>query len=113
MYSQYLTGVEAATFEDTPFSPEQILCLEVIHRALHDIRTYFEDPNSLQKLVFARGAKKWILQNKTTPFSFIWCCDVCYEESEFLVSFIRKEASVELPTLAKLRRSTDSIFTIG
>lgn len=62
---------------DTRFTPEQLLVLRCIERALMDVlgSTDLYLKECLSERRVQKEAYVWITSNETKPFSFLWCCD--------------------------------------
>jgi hypothetical protein len=83
-------------------SPEHRLWLNVITRAYNDIEFCMENADGLKdkQLVKqcykdAREAANWILSNRSSPSSFLWCVDYCFTDNEsgHVVCILRKIAA--------------------
>lgn len=90
----YSDGAEEDT---TSIRSEKYLIANIIHRALLDVKLFFEsDPNrrSITKGRLASDAHAWIHNTTTprdTPFSFVWCCGVIYPKCvDTVVAKLRK-----------------------
>ena len=62
--------------DSTALSPEQCLCVAIIHRAVLDASKYLLNPESPEYKIPGREAIRWVQADEPNEmFSFRWCCD--------------------------------------
>ena len=88
-----------------PSIPESKLWCEVIFRALYDVIHYLEDKNNITKLRIAIEAKRWIMSEDTRPQTFLWCCESCSLDENYISGLVRERVSVELPRVIEVKRN--------
>lgn len=103
--SFFTTKIRAITINSGTrnFSSEQVLWLEVIHNAYHDYQHFWEaGARCVLKLQNARDAQKWLFSTQHRISSFLWCCDMVFDNPRYACKYIRAECSDSLPSRSDL-----------
>lgn len=92
-------------------TPEQILWLEVIHSAYHDVQHFWESGARCPvKLYYAHAAKKWIFSptSKHKRTSFLWCCEAVFDDPTHCIAYVRSKCTRSLPNYMQFLRKIEA-----
>ena len=97
-------------FRGRSLIPEQILWLEVIYQAYHDIQHFWESGAKCPvKLYLAWQAHKWIFSSadKHKHTSFLWCCDAVFDDPTHCIAHVRSRCLKPLPNYMRFLRDVE------